>query len=138
VLEGETVGYSYQSAQFLDPNVGDGKTVNVSGIALTGADAMNYVVAEPNVTTVANITGARPSAFGVSDGVLAYQDFVIGPTPIETPYGAAPADTVGSYVGNQKKRHHPIESNRSRVDFVSGLSLQVIEGGVQLPVRAMP
>src|SRR5206468_8154825 len=39
---------------FADKNVGSGKTVNVSGVALGGADAANYSATQP--TTTANIT----------------------------------------------------------------------------------
>ena len=41
---------------FLDKNVGTGKTVNVTGIALTGADAGNYTLPYTSTTATADIT----------------------------------------------------------------------------------
>ena len=35
---------SYTSASFADKNVGNGKPVSVSGIAISGADAGNYTL----------------------------------------------------------------------------------------------
>src|SRR5262249_31408430 len=45
------------SGVFADKNVGTGKTVTVSGLTLTGADAGNYVLLQPIVT--ANLTKAH-------------------------------------------------------------------------------
>ena len=41
-VSGDTLSLSYTTAAFLDKNVGTGKTVNVSGITVGGADAGNY------------------------------------------------------------------------------------------------
>jgi filamentous hemagglutinin family protein len=47
VVSGDTIGTSGTSFAFADKNAGTGKTVNVSGTALTGADAGNYTVTVP-------------------------------------------------------------------------------------------
>ena len=138
VLGGDQVSFTNTGANFDDPNVGNGKTVTVTGIAGSGADASNYVVVDPTTTTTANITGAQASAFGVDDGSLAQLQGVLGPSAIATPYGVADQDVVGSFTGNQKKQHRPIERNRARTDFSSGLALKVVDGGVQMPVNALP
>jgi hypothetical protein len=57
VLAGDVVVLNNASALFLDKNVGVDKTVNVSGIAVTGADAANYS-ANTSTTTLADITQA--------------------------------------------------------------------------------
>ncbi|NHZ90073.1 filamentous hemagglutinin N-terminal domain-containing protein [Massilia sp. CCM 8733] len=54
-LAGDNVSYT-QNASFGDRNVGAGKTVTVSGIALAGADAGNYTLASTSATTSASIT----------------------------------------------------------------------------------
>ena len=56
-ISGDTLSLSYTTAAFLDKNVANGKTVNVSGISLTGADSGNYTY---NITasTTADITPA--------------------------------------------------------------------------------
>ena len=45
-------------------NVGTDKTVTVSGLSLTGADAGNYVLTPP--TTTANITAATLTVTGIT------------------------------------------------------------------------
>ncbi|SMD04457.1 MBG domain-containing protein, partial [Sporomusa malonica] len=47
------------TAAFGDKNVGTGKTVSVSGIALSGADAGNYNLQNTTASTVSNITPAN-------------------------------------------------------------------------------
>ena len=64
---GDSLSTSYGSASFANKNAGTAKSVSVSGIAVTGADAANYTV-NTTASTTANIT-ARPlvvSATGVN------------------------------------------------------------------------
>jgi hypothetical protein len=74
-IAGDLFTDSYTSASFGDKNVGNGKTVNVSGISISGADAANYSF-NLTASTMADIT-ARPvtvSAMGVNkmyDGTTA-------------------------------------------------------------------
>src|SRR5207245_3338235 len=51
-VAGDTLSTSYTSASFATKNVGTAKTVSVSGIAISGADAANYT-ATTTVTTTA-------------------------------------------------------------------------------------
>ncbi|HRQ24561.1 MAG TPA: sortase, partial [Anaerolineales bacterium] len=54
---GDLLTVTYTSASFLDPNVGTGKTVNVSGISISGgADAGNYTLGNTTAATTADIT----------------------------------------------------------------------------------
>ena len=55
VVSGDSVGVTTPNARFVDKNVGTAKAVNLTGIALTGADAGNYTVAS-STTASANIT----------------------------------------------------------------------------------
>ncbi|WP_225422664.1 beta strand repeat-containing protein, partial [Pseudomonas huaxiensis] len=50
------------SGAFVDKNVGNGKTVDISNIVLGGADAGNYSLVSTNATTNANITKATISS----------------------------------------------------------------------------
>lgn len=52
----DNLGFSIGSAQFADKNAGQGKTVNVQGITLTGPKAQNYVLLNSDLQTTANIT----------------------------------------------------------------------------------
>jgi hypothetical protein len=56
-LTGDTIALANTAANFIDKNVGNAKTVNVTGISITGADAANYT-ANSTTTTTANITAA--------------------------------------------------------------------------------
>src|SRR5262249_25736690 len=55
-VTGDVFTVSYASASFADKNVGTGKTVSVSGIAISGGESGNYVLAPPTATTTADIT----------------------------------------------------------------------------------
>ncbi|WP_217870886.1 YDG domain-containing protein, partial [Chromobacterium violaceum] len=56
VLAGDTVNFADTSATFANKNVGNAKTVSVSGISASGADAGNYTLNNNTATTSANIT----------------------------------------------------------------------------------
>ena len=60
VLAGDTVILSVIGAKgaFADKNVGNGKSVTVSGLTITGASSANYTLTQP--TTTASITLAQP------------------------------------------------------------------------------
>jgi filamentous hemagglutinin family protein len=64
----DAVSLSVASAQFTDPNAGQGKAVSASGLTLTGTDASNYVLQNSSLQTTATITprplilsGAKPA-----------------------------------------------------------------------------
>jgi hypothetical protein len=62
-ISGDVLTVSYTSASFADKNVGTGKSVTVSGITISGADAGNYSLAATTITTTASIT---PRALAIS------------------------------------------------------------------------
>jgi filamentous hemagglutinin family protein len=134
ILPGDVIAFGAASALFGDPAVGTGKSVSVTGIYAMGADAGNYAF-NASAETTASIN--QSASQGASAIVLAQIDGVLGPDLIATPYGAASNVTVGPFSGNHKKTRQPIEKNVQRADFVPGLSLQVVEGGVRLPADAM-
>ena len=51
---------------FDDKNVGTGKTVTVTGLALGGADAGNYILSSDPVTTTASITAVTLTVTGIT------------------------------------------------------------------------
>jgi filamentous hemagglutinin family protein len=134
ILPGDVIAFGAASALFGDPAVGIGKAVSVTGIYASGADAGNYAF-NTSAQTTANIN--QSASQGASAVVLAQIEGVLGPDLIATPYGAASNVTVGPFSGNHKKTRQPIEKNVQRADFVPGLSLQVVDGGVRLPADAM-
>jgi hypothetical protein len=58
-LSGDVVTDSYTSAAFTTSTAGTGKTINVSGISISGTDSGNYTN-NTTATTTANITQATP------------------------------------------------------------------------------
>lgn len=64
VIPSDVVGMTGTGA-FVDKNVGVAKTVNVSGITLTGAGAGNYTLSGTAASTTADITRATLSLSGV-------------------------------------------------------------------------
>ena len=100
VVFGDALTYSYTSANFLDKNVGNGKTVNVTGISIGGLDAGNYSVASTSAITTANITRRALDVFasgtnrvyngGTGDAVtLIPDDSVVSADQLTYSYGAA-------------------------------------------------
>ena len=65
-IAGDVLTTGYGAASFLDKNVGVGKTVNVTGITVVGADAGNYTFNNTAVT-VANITVLPITVTAVTD-----------------------------------------------------------------------
>ena len=63
-VAGDVLTTAYTSATFTDKTIGIGKTVNVSGITVTGTDAGNYTF-NTTATTTANITAKGLSVTGV-------------------------------------------------------------------------
>ena len=69
IVSGDTLTFSDTSANFSDKNVGNGKTVAVSGITASGSDPGNYSI-NTTTTTTANIAPAVLNLIGtrVYDG----------------------------------------------------------------------
>ncbi|WP_298399826.1 YDG domain-containing protein [uncultured Azonexus sp.] len=62
MVSNDILSISSGSGVFTDKNAGVGKTVNISGLTLGGADAGNYTLTSTNTTTTADIAKASISA----------------------------------------------------------------------------
>ncbi|WP_090143255.1 YDG domain-containing protein, partial [Limnohabitans sp. DM1] len=62
VISGDAVTLSNTAASFDNKNAGTSKTVTVTGIALSGADAGNYSLQNSSATTTANVTAKNLTA----------------------------------------------------------------------------
>ncbi len=60
------------SATFADKNVGTGKTVNVTGLNITGADASNYLLNSTTDTSAADITAKSVTVSGLTADTKVY------------------------------------------------------------------
>jgi len=108
-LPGDNLTNTYTSASFGNKTVGNGKTVTVTGIALTGPDAGNYTLGNTTASTPANITARSltVTATGVNkayDGttnasVTLNDDRVVGDTLTAT---YASANFTDKNAGNGK------------------------------------
>jgi trimeric autotransporter adhesin len=64
---GDSLTDAYAAANFADKNAGTGKTVTVNGLAISGADAGNYTLANTTTTTTADIGRAALALAAVAD-----------------------------------------------------------------------
>jgi len=94
-VAGDVLAAANTAASFSDKNVGAGKTVNVSGIGITGTDAANYSV-NTATTTTANIT---PASIASVSGITAVDKVQDGATAATLATGgAAFAGRIGADV----------------------------------------
>ena len=63
---GDSLSTSYTSASFADKNIGTAKTVDVSGITISGTDVANYQLSSGSATTTANITAKGLTVTGIT------------------------------------------------------------------------
>ncbi|MDQ2136789.1 YDG domain-containing protein, partial [Alcaligenaceae bacterium B3P038] len=65
-IDGDSLDLISAAADFADKNAGTGKTVNITNIALSGADLANYTFTNNSATTTANITPKSLTLSGVT------------------------------------------------------------------------
>jgi hypothetical protein len=92
---GDSFSLSYTAAAFTDKHVGNGKTVNVTGIAVTGADAANYS-ANTTATSLASISPATLTGTVADQGRLYGQG---NPTLTVNYAGFVSGDNAGVLTG---------------------------------------
>jgi len=68
----DEIGYSYNAVFADGKDVGTGKAVNVSGISLTGDDAIYYSLGSSTDTTTADITAKAVTLSGITAGNKVY------------------------------------------------------------------
>jgi filamentous hemagglutinin family protein len=93
IVSGDTVGTSGTTFAFADKNAGNGKTVNVGGTALTGADAANYTFTIP-ANAFADILKKAISASVTANNKI--YDGTTSGTGIVTLNGVVSGDAVGT------------------------------------------
>ncbi|WP_092804659.1 YDG domain-containing protein [Janthinobacterium sp. 551a] len=112
------------SGSFSDKNAANGKTVNIGGIALGGADAGNYILADATATATANIDKASIS--GVS-GITAGNKVYDGLTSATLDASGA---TFGGKVGNDNLTVAGASGNFSDKNAANGKTVNI--GGIAL------
>lgn len=92
---GDTLSVLSSTGNFIDKNVGTGKTVNITGLTLGGTDAINYNLINTTASTTANITKANISAI---TGITA-NNKVYSSTPTAT-LNVSLAGFTGKFAGD--------------------------------------
>jgi len=124
VIAGDTVAFGFGSATFGDKNVGNNKTVTVTGVNNSGTDAANYVVDNTTLTTTASITPRIINLSGtrIYDGTTDADAGLLSSGGVlstgfagETLTLAGVGATANKNVGNNKPlRHGRCEDNPNR------------------------
>ena len=108
---------------FSDPNVGAGKTVTISGLTLSGADAGNYALIQP--TTTASITAASLTVSGVTADDKIYDRFTNATlnTASAVLVGVEPGDVVVLETGLVAGTFSDKNVGAGKTVTISGLTL---------------
>ncbi|HEY1526434.1 MAG TPA: YDG domain-containing protein [Candidatus Angelobacter sp.] len=93
-ISGDILTASYTTAAFADKNVGNGKTVTVSGISISGLDAGNYNLTNAVASALANIT-ARTVTPVIAANNKVYDRLTTATLSSQSVSGFIPPDVVG-------------------------------------------
>ena len=127
-LAGDTVSLSGTAVgNFADKHVGDDKTVNLSGVTLTGADAGNYVLATDSGLT-ANVTPLDLNVTGLTADNRVY-DATDAATLTGTGTVLAIAGDTVSLDGTAVGTFDDKNAGTGKSVTVSGLSLSGVDAG---------
>ncbi|QYG06456.1 YDG domain-containing protein [Janthinobacterium sp. PAMC25594] len=91
---GDSLTFTATKAAFSDKNAGTGKTVNVSGIALGGADAGNYTLASNTASGTGAITPKALTVTGVAAGNKVYDGTLVASVTGGTLNGLVSGETL--------------------------------------------
>jgi filamentous hemagglutinin family protein len=133
-IAGDDVGVTGATFAFADKNAGTGKTVNVTGIALSGADAGNYTFAMPSGLVADIMKKAITGTVSVNNKT--YDGTATG-TGTVTLNGVVAGDTVhgGATITFSDKN-----AGTGKTVAISGATLSGADGGnytVTLPATAL-
>jgi hypothetical protein len=127
-VTGDALTDSYAAAALASKNVATNILINFSGLAVTGNDSGNYVLAATNTTTAANITTAALSVsadnlsrpYGVTNPVLTatFAGFVAGESLTNSDVIGSPALTTTAKT-NSNVGTYPIAISKSSLVSVN-------------------
>ncbi|WP_159881444.1 YDG domain-containing protein [Paenibacillus puerhi] len=124
-----TLNVSQAAGAFVDKQVGSGKTVAVSGLALTGADAGNYAL-QPYSTT-ADITVKTVAVTGITASGKAYDGQLAAALDLSAAVlsGAVASDQVALDVSQAAGVFSDKHAGSGKTVAVSGLALTGADAG---------
>jgi hypothetical protein len=141
-VAGDLFTDSYTSASFSDKNVGNGKTVSVSGISISGTDAGNYTF-NTTASTTADITprpvtvtaDAKSKTYGTADPTLTYQ-ITSGSLASGDSFSGALTRVAGETVGTYAIQQGTLGLNGNYALTYAGANLTIGERPVQITADA--
>ncbi|HEX2099427.1 MAG TPA: YDG domain-containing protein, partial [Candidatus Synoicihabitans sp.] len=130
IVAGDDVHLGDYIASFADKNVGTAKTVTVSGLGLTGADAGNYTFTAPS-TFAADITPKALSLTGVIANDKVYDGTTAASLTITGPglTGIVDGDTVALNSGSATAQFADKNAGADKTVLVAGLGLLGADAG---------
>jgi hypothetical protein len=126
-VTGDVISITNSSATFTDKNIGNGKTVTISGISKSGTDAGNYTLASTSATTTANITAKPVTITGMTANSRVYDG-----TTTASLSGGTLSGIVGSEVVSFSGQTGVFSSKTvgtSKAVTVSGITLSGVDAG---------
>jgi hypothetical protein len=130
VVGGDTVNITgTPTATFVNKNVGTGKTVNVTGYTLSGADADNYTLTSPTLT--ANITAKGLTVSGITANNKVYDGNATATlnTGSAALVGVIGGDTVTLNTGSAVGAFSNANIGTGKTVTVSGLTITGADAG---------
>ena len=128
MVAGDVLTVNSATGAFSNKNAGTGKTVNISGITLGGADAGNYTLTSSTASTTANITPATITVTGVTAANKVYDATTaatLGGTAKITPLGSDVVNLGGSGIGVFANKN----AGNGKVVNVSGYTISGADAG---------
>jgi hypothetical protein len=124
-----SIDHSKYSANFADKNVGAGKPVTVTGVALSGTDAGNYILTQP--TTTANIATKPLTVSGITAANKVYDGNTTATlnTGSAALVGVASGDTVSLSTSGAGGRFADKNVGAGKTVSVSGLTISGTDAG---------
>jgi hypothetical protein len=150
-IAGDNLTNNYSAAGFSDKNVGNGKTVTVTGIWLSGNDAINYSPGNTTATTPANITaltltvtavGVNKTYDGTTNATATLSDNRISGDVFTDTYGSAAysSSAVGNGItvnvtgiqitGTDSQNYNLSNTTATTIANITGRALSVAATGV--------
>ena len=128
MVAGDVLTVDSATGAFSNKNAGTGKTVNISGITLGGADAGNYTLTSSTASTTATITPATITVTGVTAANKVYDATTaatLGGTAKITPLGSDVVNLGGSGIGVFANKN----AGNGKVVNVSGYTISGADAG---------
>ena len=129
----------FSAGAFADKNVGNGKTVTVSGLSISGGDVGNYSLTQP--TTTASIT-AKELVIGITAEDKVYDGTAVAATSAQILEGLVAGDAVSASSADGLFDDKNVGSDKPVTASVSapsgGVKLKVCRSRAQCCSRAIP